>query len=95
MNWLRLSAALAARSLIHPSLAIDLLRVAWRLRRREWYQRPPFLPLPDEAYLRWRVYTAYGHGDVTPPAADVVRYARWAANSGHRHSGPSAETLSV
>lgn len=94
MNWLRLTAALAARSLIDPSVGADLLRVAWRLRRREWYRRPPFLPLPDAEYVRWRVYTAYGHGDMTPPAADIVRYARWAAHSGQRYPGSSAETLS-
>jgi hypothetical protein len=94
VKWARLTAALAARSLIHPSLGVDLLRVAWRLRRREWHRRPPFLPLPDAEYVRWRMYTAYGRGDVTPPATDIVRYARWAAHSDNREWRPSARTLS-
>jgi hypothetical protein len=77
MNWPSLVATLVARSLRHPSLAVDLLRVAWRFRRRGWYRRPPFLPLPSRTYVRWRMYTAYGDYDAIPPAEDVIRYARW------------------
>jgi hypothetical protein len=77
MSWPRLVATLALRTLRHPGLAGDLLRVAWRFRRRGWYRRPPFLPLPSRTYVRWRMYTAYGDADAIPPADDVVRYARW------------------
>ena len=31
----------------------------------------------DAAYLRWRMYTAYGDELAVPPAIDVVRFARW------------------
>ena len=55
-----------------------LLKVAWRFRNRRWYDRFPFLPLPDRTYTRWRLYTAYGEYDAVPPAADVERYAVWA-----------------
>ncbi|HKV50775.1 MAG TPA: hypothetical protein VJO52_06175 [Gemmatimonadaceae bacterium] len=68
---------LAARAAVRPPLAIDLLRVAWRFRRRGWYRRPPFLPVPARDYVRWRMYTAYGDYDAVPPADDVIRYARW------------------
>ena len=78
MSWSRLSLTLAARSLIRPRMGIDLIRVAWRFRRRDWYTRFPFLPLPDPTYIRWRMYTAYGDYDAVPPAHDVERYARWA-----------------
>lgn len=78
MSWSRLSLALAARSLIRPRLGIDLIRVAWRFRKRGWYMRFPFLPLPDPTYVRWRMYTAYGDYNAIPPARDVERYARWA-----------------
>jgi hypothetical protein len=70
---------LAWRGLRDPQTASALLRVAWRFRSRQWYRRFPFLPLPSKPYLRWRMYTAYGHADVVPPADDIVRYARWAA----------------
>lgn len=79
MLSLRLVAALSARALLWPPLAVDLLRVAWRFRTRGWWRRFPFLPLPDRTYVRWRMHTAYGDEDAVPPAEDVIRYARWAA----------------
>jgi len=69
---------LAARSLLHPGLAVDLLSVAWRFRARDWYRHSPFLPLPDATYVRWRMYTAYGDFDAVPTADEVERYVRWA-----------------
>ena len=83
-TWLRLFLALTARSLRHPRVAADLLGVAWRFRSRRWWAKPPFLPLPDAAYLRWRMHTAYGDHDAVPPADDVVRYARWAREGDRR-----------
>jgi len=77
-SWSRLFAALTWRAARNPRTAVALLRVGWRFRSRGWYKRFPFLPLPDGAYLRWRMYTAYGDEHVVPPADDVVRYARWA-----------------
>ncbi|MGQ0648579.1 MAG: hypothetical protein ACT4P7_13525 [Gemmatimonadaceae bacterium] len=78
MSWTRLSLQLTGRALIHPSLARDLLRVAWRFRDRRWYARFPFLPLPEREYVRWRMHTAYGSHEAVPPVEDLVRYARWA-----------------
>jgi hypothetical protein len=77
MRWLRLVLTLAPRAAVRPALARDLLRVAWRFRARAWWRRPPFLPLPDPTYVRWRMYTAYGDDDAVPPAEDLIRYARW------------------
>jgi hypothetical protein len=78
MSWTRLSLLLALRALRSPTTGAALLRVAWRFRRRAWWRRPPFLPVPAADYVRWRMHTAYGDGNVVPPAEDVVRYARWA-----------------
>ena len=78
MTWTRLTLQLAARAVVNPGLAVDLIRVAWRFRANGWYHRFPFLPLPSRKYVRWRMHTAYGDSDVVPPAADVIRYARWA-----------------
>jgi hypothetical protein len=69
---------LTARSVVNPATGVALARVSWRFRRRDWYRRFPFLPLPDPTYLRWRMHTAYGHDDAVPPAADLIRFARWA-----------------
>lgn len=81
MSWVRLSLQLAARAAVRPTLAGDLLRVAWRFRARQWYRRFPFLPIPSAKYVRWRMHTAYGDDDVVPPADDVVKYARWVGRS--------------
>jgi hypothetical protein len=63
---------------MNPAIALALVLVAWRFRRRGWVGRFPFLPLPDTTYVRWRMYTAYGDSAAVPPADDVIRYARWA-----------------
>lgn len=76
-SWPALVSTLGARAVINPRLALDLLATAWAFRRRGWWTRAPFLPLPDRAYLRWRMYTAYADEDAVPPADDVIRFARW------------------
>jgi hypothetical protein len=76
-TWLRLVVSLSARALVSPRLALDLVRTVWAFRRREWWRKPPFLPLPDATYLRWRMYTAYADEDAVPPVEDVIRFARW------------------
>ena len=73
-------AAVAAR----PDLWTVAIRQAGRLAPHGWWRRPPFVPLPDVAYLRFRLVTAYG-GDGSLPsiaaqidvAADVVSYLEW------------------
>jgi hypothetical protein len=79
MPWLRLAASLGLRAFRRPGLAIDLARIVWRFRSRDWYRHFPFIPFPDQTYLRWRMYTAYGDYDAVPSARDVERYARWSA----------------
>lgn len=77
MNWTTLIFRLAARALVNPRLAIDLLRTSWAFRARGWYRRAPFVPLPPVEYVRWRMYTAYGDAAAVPPLDDVVRFAQW------------------
>jgi hypothetical protein len=76
-SWLGLMARLSASALVSPRLAVDLLRTAWAFRRRDWWRKLPFLPVPDRTYLKWRMYTAYADENAVPPAEDVIRFARW------------------
>lgn len=76
-SWGRLAAQLTGRALLAPRLGIDLLRAGWAFRRRHWWRRAPFLPVPDREYLRWRMYTAYGRADAVPPVTDVIGFVRW------------------
>jgi hypothetical protein len=63
--------------LAHPSLWLTGVRQMWRLRRRQWWRRAPFLPLPGQGYLRFRMVTAYGDPDRAIEPADLVTYLRW------------------
>ncbi len=76
-SWSALYAQLTLRALARPRLAVDLVRLAWSFRARDWWRRPPFLPLPPREYLRWRMFTAYGDEDAIPPVDDVANFARW------------------
>ncbi len=76
-GWLRLTAGLTMRAAINPRLALDLVRLVWSFRARNWYRSAPFLPVPAKAYTRWRMYTAYGDEHAVPPIQDVMRFARW------------------
>jgi hypothetical protein len=82
-SWTSFYARLTLRATVRPRLAVDLARLAWSFRARDWYRRPPFLPLPPRAYMRWRMFTAYGDENAVPPVEDVVRFARWRRETMH------------
>jgi hypothetical protein len=68
-------AALAV--LRHPSLWPVALREVRRLAAPRWWRRPPFLPLPPPAYLRFRLQTMYGGDGSRFDPADLVTWLRW------------------
>ena len=70
--WVRAAGALARE----PGLWPTALGQAGRLSRPGWWRRPPFLPVPDSEYLRFRLDTQYGAGGAPDPE-DLVVYLRW------------------
>jgi hypothetical protein len=57
---------------------VELLRIGWTFRRRQWYRHFPFLPFPPKEYLEWRLETAYGEKRFRNVRwHDVVAYALW------------------
>jgi hypothetical protein len=62
-----------------PALWWAALGALVRLSRGGWWHRPPFLPLPGEAYWRFRLVTAFGGTGVEAALRpdDVVAYLRW------------------
>ncbi|MEX1008213.1 MAG: hypothetical protein WD271_10275 [Acidimicrobiia bacterium] len=66
-----------------PSLWPTAARQARRLARPQWWRRPPFLPLPDRDYLRFRFETQYGTGQSgtgqgsRADPRDLVTYLEW------------------
>lgn len=77
-------ARLIRMALAHPTLILPLLRSGWAFRTRDWYKRPPFLPLPPASYLQWRMETAYGDPEATPPVDELKRYLRWTSEMRRR-----------
>ena len=67
----------------HPGLWWASAGAFRRMARRGWWRRAPFLPLPGDAYWRFRLETAYGGdggtGELT--AGDVQAYVRWCQRS--------------
>lgn len=72
-RWMVAAGLAVAR---HPMLWPTALRQAASLARPGWWRRRPWLPLPDPAYLRFRLLTAYGE-DRPPEPGDVVTYLHW------------------
>ena len=75
----KLLGAATRLALRKPWRVPQLLGMAWAFRARGWYRRPPFLPMPPDDYIRWRMDTAYGDPDATPPPDEFERFVVWAA----------------
>ena len=75
---------LAKVAIRRPGLIPAMLGAAWAFRANRWYRRPPFLPLPSKAYMRWRMETAYGQNGTVVPSGDLERYLRWGADMRRR-----------
>lgn len=72
--WARVAMALASRPVLWPTA----VRAGVLLVPAGWWRRPPFLPVPDARYLRFRMITAYGGDGTTPPTPDdVVTWLSW------------------
>ena len=61
----------------HPSLWSTAIRQVFRLAPRGWWRRFPFLPLPDPAYMKFRLVTAYGGDGSDPRPEDLLTYLHW------------------
>jgi hypothetical protein len=73
-SWVGPVAAAVAR---HPGLWWTAVRQLWTLAPNGWWRRRPWLPLPDPAYLRFRLVTQYGDPAHAPEPGDVVAYLHW------------------
>jgi len=67
---------------VRPRLWATAVRQLFRLARPEWWRQSPFLPLPDAAYIRFRLETQYGDPHHRAEPDDVVTYLRWCREHG-------------
>jgi hypothetical protein len=70
-----------------PDAWLAMVGMGWGARRRGWWRRFPFLPLPPASYLRWRSDTAWGDPEAESPDALTLRYLRWARHMRSRRRG--------
>jgi hypothetical protein len=80
VRWVLAATVAVAR---RPRLWATAVRQLARLRPTDWWRRAPFLPVPDPAYLRFRLVTAYGDGSRPPEVGDVVTYLEWCRTFPH------------
>jgi len=73
-GWLWRAAVVVA---VRPRLWATAVAQVRRLAAPGWWRRWPHLPLPDPAYLAFRVRTMYGDADRQPAPGDVVTYLHW------------------
>lgn len=72
------SAAMVMAVLAHPTLWPTALRQAFVLAPTGWWRRAPYVPLPDPAYMSFRMVTAYGgDGSQVADPQDLLTYLRW------------------
>jgi hypothetical protein len=62
---------------IRPGLWWTAVRQLRALAPNGWWRHRPWLPVPDPAYLRFRLVTQYGEATHPPEPADVVTYLHW------------------
>jgi hypothetical protein len=74
LSWL---GPLARAVALRPGLWSTALRQLWALAPNGWWRRRPWLPVPDPAYLRFRLVTQYGDAAHPPEPQDVVTYLHW------------------
>ncbi len=70
---LALARAVARRPDLWRTAAVQ----ARRLARPGWWRRPPFLPVPDPAWMAFRTRTAYGDEGHPPEPDDVLAWLDW------------------
>ena len=62
---------------VRPRYWIVACRVSYRMVPNRWWARRPYLPIPSNDFLKFRLETQYGGSAPTPNLADVLQYLRW------------------
>ena len=72
-GWGRAAGAVVVRPWLWPTALAQVIALA----PRGWWRRRPYLPVPDRAYLRFRMQTQYGDPDHEPEPEDLLTYLKW------------------
>lgn len=63
--------------MLRPWLWVPAVRVLLSHAPRRWWTSFPYLPMPAESYLEFRLATQYGSDVTAARVADVLEYLRW------------------
>ncbi|MDE0873884.1 MAG: hypothetical protein OSA88_08415 [Acidimicrobiales bacterium] len=77
---LRLFFAATSAVAVRPKLWVVALSTFCRMARSRWWRRAPFLPLPAEDFLHFRMVTMYGADgsmEKDRQAKDIVAWLEW------------------
>jgi hypothetical protein len=77
-------AVLVRALLARPDLWWTGAGVLWRLTPSRWWRGGSHLPLPHDAWWRFRMVTAYGRPDAWPTSRDVIAYLEWCRSTRSR-----------
>ncbi len=61
----------------HPNLWLTALRTLWSFSHPNWWKKKPFLPLPDQKWLSFRLKTAYGNNTDEINGQDLLAWLQW------------------
>lgn len=70
-------ARLARGLLTRPRLIPAAIGAAAALAPRKWWTKPPYLPLPDAEFIRFRQATANGDPDTPLDVKDFIEWLEW------------------
>jgi hypothetical protein len=76
----------AVEVLRRPALWAPAASQIVALAPRRWWRQRPYLPVPAERWLAFRMETAYGDERARPAPADVVAFLEWARETRSRPS---------
>ena len=73
-------------------ITLILMRYGWKVRRKGWWYRFPFLPIPPKRWLLWRFETAWGIDSMNPKwedfppikvmVSDIYKFGHFVRNIG-------------
>ncbi|HUR48893.1 MAG TPA: hypothetical protein VMY88_05080 [Acidimicrobiales bacterium] len=75
-----MSTAVVLAVVRRPDLWLIAVQQMFRMARRSWWRRAPFLPTSDPEYLRFRSVTQYGDAEHAAEPRDVVAWLEWCRN---------------
>ena len=77
LSSLRWLAKVGFSVLGRPDLWLTALDQGRRMAPTGWWRRVPFLPVPDQGYLAFRLQTMYGDAADQAAPSDLITWLEW------------------